>query len=180
MHRMALSFSLLMLLSQGTNAAAQQHHHGSSQHLQPYAGLEKRAVKALSGQDLKDLQQGKGMRLALAAELNGYPGPKHVLEFAEGLDLTAQQHRTMNALVYAMTEEAVAAGAEVINAETQLDALFSSGEADEVRLQEILKRIANHWAELRGTHLRYHLQVKAVLTPKQVNRYNELRGYTSP
>ena len=51
----------------------------------PYAGFEKRAIKALSEQQIADLRAGRGMTLALAAELNGYPGPVHVLEHAEQL-----------------------------------------------------------------------------------------------
>ena len=49
---------------------------------QPYAGLQARPVKALSDQQIADLRAGRGMGLALAAELNGYPGPMHVLELA--------------------------------------------------------------------------------------------------
>ena len=36
---------------------------------------------------MADLRAGRGMGLALAAELNGYPGPAHVLELADKLDL---------------------------------------------------------------------------------------------
>ena len=42
---------------------------------QPYAGMETRAIKTLSDKDIADLNAGRGMGLALAAELNGYPGP---------------------------------------------------------------------------------------------------------
>jgi hypothetical protein len=41
----------------------------------PYAGMQTRPVKALTEQQLADLKAGRGMGLALAAELNGYPGP---------------------------------------------------------------------------------------------------------
>ena len=40
----------------------------------PYAGMQSRPIKALSEQQVADLQAGRGMGLALAAELNGYPG----------------------------------------------------------------------------------------------------------
>lgn len=49
----------------------------------PYAGIARRSVKALSDREISDLRTGRGMGLALAAELNGYPGPAHVLELAE-------------------------------------------------------------------------------------------------
>jgi hypothetical protein len=57
----------------------------------PYAGMQTRPVKALSEQQVSDLRAGRGMGLALAAELNGYPGPMHVLELADRLDLSADQ-----------------------------------------------------------------------------------------
>lgn len=49
----------------------------------PYAGMQTRPIKALSDEQIADLQAGRGMGLALAAELNGYPGPAHVLELAD-------------------------------------------------------------------------------------------------
>ena len=44
----------------------------SAQAQQPYAGFELRSIKALSDQQVADLKAGRGMGLALAAELNGY------------------------------------------------------------------------------------------------------------
>ena len=51
----------------------------------PYAGEEAREIKALSTAETKSYLSGEGMGLAKAAELNGYPGPSHVL--ALGADL---------------------------------------------------------------------------------------------
>ena len=48
--------------------------------------MQTRSIKALSDQQIADLGAGRGMGLALAAELNGYPGPSHVLELADKLD----------------------------------------------------------------------------------------------
>ena len=62
---------------------------------QPYAGLEARPIKALSEQQIADLRAGRGMGLALAAELNGYLGPMHALELADALDLSGQQRARM-------------------------------------------------------------------------------------
>ena len=69
-------FALALLLSAG-GALAQ-----AGPAPQPYAGLDVRAVKALSDVQIADLRAGRGMGLALPAELNGYPGPTHVLEHA--------------------------------------------------------------------------------------------------
>jgi len=49
----------------------------------PYAGQENRTIKALSQGEIKNFLSGAGMGFAKAAELNHYPGPKHVLELAD-------------------------------------------------------------------------------------------------
>ena len=51
----------------------------------PYAGEEGREIKALSAADVDAYLTGQGMGFAKAAELNGYAGPKHVLELAAEL-----------------------------------------------------------------------------------------------
>jgi hypothetical protein len=73
-----------------------------AQHAQPYAGWHERAIRGLSEQQVADLRAGRGMGLALAAELNGYPGPVHVLELAKPLGLSADQRAGIEALYDAM------------------------------------------------------------------------------
>src|SRR6185312_5504441 len=93
---------------------------------QPYAGLQDRSVKTLSDQQIADLNAGRGMGLALAAELNGYPGPSHVLELADKLDLTADQRAGVQRLFDAMKDEAMPLGARLIEQESELDRQFAS------------------------------------------------------
>ena len=57
----------------------------------PYVGMQTRSIKALSEQQIADLKAGRGMGLALPAELNGYPGPAHVLELSDQLGLSTEQ-----------------------------------------------------------------------------------------
>ena len=64
----------------------------------PYGGMQIRPIKALSEQQIAHLGAGRGMGFALAAELNGYPGPSHVLELADRLELTAGQRAGIKAL----------------------------------------------------------------------------------
>jgi hypothetical protein len=80
------TLTLLLLL---TTASFAQHnnHHGAAS---PYKGMEKQEIKALSDKQMTDLRQGAGMSLALAAELNSYPGPSHALELADKLKLTPE------------------------------------------------------------------------------------------
>jgi hypothetical protein len=53
--------------------------------------MQTRAIKALSEWQVSDLSAGRGMGLAMAAELNGYAGPSHVLELADKLELSSDQ-----------------------------------------------------------------------------------------
>src|SRR6266480_2442730 len=92
-----------------------------AQSSQPYAGLEGRPIKALSEQQIADLRAGRGMGLALAAELNGYPGPMHALEMADVLDLSGQQREKMQELFAAMKAEAIPFGERLIAQEAELD-----------------------------------------------------------
>src|SRR5262245_58316557 len=71
----------------------------------PYAGQQNREIKALSPEEIRDLAEGRGMGLAKAAELNGYPGPSHVLELAAPLRLTAEQRAATQALFQRMQGE---------------------------------------------------------------------------
>jgi len=72
-----------------------------------YAGLQDRSIKTLSDQQIADLNAGRGMGLALAAELNGYPGPIHTIEFANELHLSPEQVTKLKALFEAMKAETI-------------------------------------------------------------------------
>jgi Spy/CpxP family protein refolding chaperone len=152
----------------------------SAQSGQPYAGLEQRPIKALSHQQIDDLRAGRGMGLALAAELNGYPGPSHVLEFGDRLDLTTDQRIRVQRLFEAMKQEAVPLGNKLVEQETELDRLFSARVVTSESLKATLVAIAETQALLRESHLKYHLSTTALLDQNQMQRYAELRGYQRP
>ena len=63
------------------------------------------------------------MGFAKAAELNGYPGPAHVLELAEQLELSPTQRRDTEAIFERMQTRAKAAGKRVIDEESRLDTI---------------------------------------------------------
>lgn len=143
----------------------------------PYAGQQARPIKALSATEQADLLAGRGMGLAKAAELNGYPGPLHVLELAPKLALTPEQHARTQALFESMQRDAIAAGRELVQAERALDALFAERQVTPERLREALDRIGALQARLRDVHLAAHLEQTKLLTPKQASTYASLRGY---
>jgi Spy/CpxP family protein refolding chaperone len=168
MTRAFILFSAAALFAAGTSFA---------QNAQPYAGLQARPLKALSDEQLDDLKAGRGMGLALAAELNGYPGPKHVLELANELKLTETQRRRTQQLFDAMTIEAVPLGQQLIAAETDLDRQFSGLTVTDASLATATAAIGATQGQLRAAHLKYHLAMMDLLTPGQIARYGELRGY---
>jgi Spy/CpxP family protein refolding chaperone len=163
-------FGMLLVLAMGFAVHAQQP-------ASPYAGYEQRPIKALSDQQVADLRAGRGMGLALAAELNGYPGPVHVLELAAPLELTVEQRAKTQELFEAMKAETVPLGARLIAREAELDRLFANKGIDETTLTAAVAAIGETQAGLRTAHLRYHLRIVEVLTPVQMQRYSELRGY---
>jgi hypothetical protein len=88
--------------------------------------MQVRPIKALSDNEVTDLRAGRGMGLALAAELNGYPGPSHVLELDDKLDLSSEQKDQIQGLFDSMKAEAMPLGAKLIDREAALDRQFSS------------------------------------------------------
>ena len=170
--RLTLTICAVLLAS----TAIAQHRHG--QHAAPYAGFQSREIKALSAQEIADLRAGRGMGLALAAELNSYPGPMHVLEHADALRLTAQQRQTMEALMATMRRDAIAAGEALISAEAALDRLFATASIDDAQLASQIRSVALAQGEVRRIHLATHIRTRAALTPEQIAQYNRLRGYT--
>lgn len=146
---------------------------------QPYAGQETREIKALSTEEVDGYLEGEGMGLAKAAELNGFPGPLHVLELADELQLTEEQSLRTREIFDQMREQARRLGARLVEKERELDRLFDTGAVTEQALQSLTLEIGRIQGELRATHLRAHLSQKALLTEHQVMRYNELRGYGS-
>jgi Spy/CpxP family protein refolding chaperone len=136
-------------------------------------------IKALSPAEIADLRAGRGMGLALPAELNGYPGPMHVLELAEPLHLSPAQRHHMAELVEAMRTEVRPLGEQVIAAEGALDRLFATGRATPATVTEASGAAGAARASLRAAHLRYHLAAREALTAEQISRYEELRGHTA-
>jgi Spy/CpxP family protein refolding chaperone len=159
------SIAMLVLASSDAPAAAS------------YAGEEGREIKALSPQDVDAYLAGQGMGFAKAAELNGYAGPKHVLELASELSLTNEQRMRTEALFASMQSKARSLGRELVERERTLDHLFASQTVTPELLRESLDSIATVQSRLRATHLQAHLDQSRILTPEQNAIYARLRGY---
>lgn len=145
-------------------------HHG-------YAGMKDREIKALSPEQVKQYQAGAGMGYASPAELNRFPGPMHVLELADKLQLTPDQRAKTQALMDAHKAEARAIGAKRVESERALEALFRSGKVDEAALAKGVRDAAALEGEFRLAHLETHRRMRDILSDQQVDDYARLRGY---
>jgi Spy/CpxP family protein refolding chaperone len=185
----ATALALLAGLSGAAGPAAAQHahhRHGSAataagaaeSQASPYAGMQERQITSLSDEQIADLKAGHGMGLSLPAELNGYPGPRHVLDLAEQLELTPDQRAGAAALFEAMRNEAVPAGERLIAREAALDRLFADRSARPDTVAAAVSAIAEAQATLRLTHLKYHIAMAEMLSAAQRARYAALRGYS--
>lgn len=145
----------------------------------PYAGQEVREIKALSAEEIRGYLTGEGMGLAKAAELNGYPGPAHVLELAAELEMTSEQRAKTEAVLAAMHVKATSLGEALVEAERRLDQLFAAKTATSESVAAALDEIGALQAKVRGAHLEAHLAESEILTAAQSARYAQLRHYGS-
>lgn len=143
----------------------------------PYQGQQRRTIKSLSQKDIDGYLSGKGMGFAKAAELNHYPGPRHVLDLADKLGLSEDQQDKTQILFDAMKTEAMKVGQQLVMKEQQLNELFATGKINPSRLDSTLQQIGALHAKLRYIHLATHLQQKEIMTKQQIHQYDKLRGY---
>lgn len=175
-HRSMKSYGFVSFALSVTLFAVVSHANATSD-ASPYAGQEAREIKALSAKDVQDYLAGKGMGFAKAAELNGYPGPAHVLTLAEQLRLSAEQKQRTEALFRSMEANARRIGAAIVEEERKLDRAFASKSISPESLAVSLKRIGELQAQLRQVHLEAHLAQTRLLSAEQVTAYARLRGY---
>ncbi len=171
-YRLLVALSLLWPM---TAAMAQQVPAAQS----PHAGMQSREVKSLSAADIQELRRGGEWGLALPAELNGMPGPRHLLELKDEVPLSSDQVDRLKLLYEDMLEKAIPAGERLIAAEAAIEAAFASGKVDETSLRALLAEAEAARAELRFIHLSQHYKAVRLLGPRQIARYFELRGDAS-
>ena len=153
---------------------------GNSKHTfhSKYDGQESREIKSLSEVDIDELTNGKGWGLAKAAELNGVPGPVHLLEMKEEIHLSQNQIKQITSLYQEMKHRAIPLGLKLIQLEKELNKYFADGLITDEKLQDILGKIAQTNMQLRYIHLSTHLKTPKILASEQIDLYNKLRGYS--
>jgi hypothetical protein len=143
-----------------------------------YAGEQTRSIKALSASETKGWLEGQGMGLARAAELNGYPGPMHVLELRRPLRLSDAQLQATEELMQKHKAEVRRLGIDLVDTERKLDIAFANKSVTPELLASHTRRIGELQAQIRDSHLQTHLKQTALLNEEQIASYASLRGYT--
>jgi hypothetical protein len=143
----------------------------------PYSGANARAIATLSADDVAQIVAGAGWGLALPAELNGWPGPAHVLEASEALGLSNSQRAAVERIHARMRADAIAAGAAYLDAERALDAAFADGAPSAATVTALAAEAGAARARLRAVHLTAHLETAPLLSRHQTMLYARLRGY---
>ena len=169
--RLLLTLTGIYMLSHSV-FASESHNHKS-----PYAGQQNRVIKTLSADDIEQLTQGQGWGLAKAAELNGIPGPAHLLEMRKEINLTEQQISKIQGLFDEMNKKARKLGSRLIELEADLNSAFANRKINRHKLLEKLTAIEKVRKDLRYVHLVTHLETPSILKPEQIEKYNRLRGY---
>ena len=167
------SFALIGVFALASVSAMAQHSHGAS----PYAHGQSAEIPSLTAEEVRELREGDGMGLARAAELNRFPGPKHLLELKAKLGLTGEQLRRIEAIYEEMKAQAVAKGESILMAERHLAGLFASGGPTAAKVAQATGHLGVMRGELRAIHLLAHIEAARELTPEQVESYHRLRGY---
>ncbi|MBT3449511.1 MAG: hypothetical protein HOC28_06590 [Bacteroidetes Order II. Incertae sedis bacterium] len=166
--------TLAFILCAPLRSDAQVHSHD---HSSPYAGFTDREIKSMSPEEIEGLLNGDGLGMALAAELNKYPGPRHVLELGPALGLSVDQESKIQAIFDEMQNEARSFGRLIVELERDLDQTFVEGTISEACLGELLEAVALNRAHLRLVHLRAHIRLLPILTESQRMHYEKARGY---
>ncbi len=148
--------------------------------LSPYTGQERGEIKAFSKGEIDGYLSGDGMGFAKAAELNHYPGPRHVLDLADQLQLSGEQRKRTQVIFESMKSQAVSLGKQLVEKEQLLDSHFAKGTISAAELEKLVTESSVIHGKLRAVHLRAHLAQRVVLTQDQIRHYAGLRGYQQP
>jgi len=174
---MKIRFAIVAAVFVALGTWAFMHFHSPAN--SPYAGQQSREIKSLSPTDIEELRRGGGWGLAKAAELNGVPGPKHLLEMKDEIALSQTQVDEITQVFETMRSSAKSLGEQLIERERVLEEQFREGTVNEESLTTLLEDIAKVRTQLRFAHLSAHLKTPEIVSSDQIEQYNSLRGYGS-
>ena len=158
---------------EGTPAASDHtagHAHAAASPTSPYAADfdPAAAIRALTAEEVAQIERGEGAGFAKAAELNGVPGPRHVLDLAHELGLSHDQVTRVQAVADAMKAVVVPAGERYLAAQRRIEQDFRAGAITEEALPGRVAEVYRLEGELAAAHLIAHLKTAKLLTSEQI------------
>lgn len=147
-----------------------------------YIGQENEIIKSLSSEDIESLETGTGDAfgsMAKLAELNGYPGPRHILDLGKELGLTTVEKEYIIIIYNDMKREALISGQEILQIEKTANELFANKSISDSELQRLIIKSAENYGKLRYIHLTTHLKIMDILSQEQIILYNTLHDYNT-
>ena len=166
-------FAWISMFTTASASALEQHPHTAS----PHAHAQSAEVPSLTPDEVRALRNGEGMGLARAAELNHFPGPKHLLDLRSELKLGDAQIERIKAIHRKMRTQAIAKGEDILQAELHIANLFALGSPAPAQVNRATEHLGVLRGQLRAIHLLAHIESARELTPGQIKVYDRLRGY---
>jgi Spy/CpxP family protein refolding chaperone len=122
------------------------------------------------------LLNAEGAGQAKYAEMNGYPGPKHVLDLADTLKLNQMQKKKVKEIFNEMESRAKELGQRIVRIEEEMNTAFRQGLVNEKSIKDDSEQIGRLRGRLRAVHLVAHLKTKELLSKEQRDLYKVLRN----
>lgn len=164
MRRIAAIAALALTLAAGIGLGAIGRHHAK----QVDSGNASAAAPIVVPVDAEDVS---------GAERHLYPAPHTAIFLANDLELTEAQRLKLHALQQALDNDIATIGRRIQAEEARLDRAFMENVIDIGRIDGVTARIGSLQAQLRAARLRAHLATRDLLSPEQLLRYAELRGF---
>lgn len=185
--KISVPAALLVAISLVSSPAVAQEHGESDgdmggkhqMHGQAQGGMQGMGGGMLGGvseQEKEALLKGAGLGAGMIAMMNGYPGPKHVLEMGDELGLTAKQRESIGKTYGKVKAESVEFGTELVEKDEKLTALFASGSVSTGEVEKLSREIGELQGRVRAAHLNAHVETYDALTPAQREQLSSMQG----
>ena len=187
MRTITIPAAMLAAISLVVSPAAAQEHGDSGDgmggkhqmHGQAEGGMQGMGGGMLGGvskQEKEALLKGAGLGAGMIAMTNGYPGPKHVLEMGDELELTAAQRESLGKIYGNVKARSVELGTELVEKDEELTALFASGSVSTGEVEKLSREIGELQGRVRAEHLNAHVETFDALTPAQRETLSSMQG----
>ncbi len=161
-------------MHQGQGMQGQGMHQG--QGMQQGGGMGGGMLGGMTDAEKEAIRAGQGLGAGRLAMQAGYPGPRHILEMGDELELTAAQKERIGTIFGEAKASFAKMGAELVEKEEALEAMFAAGDVDVGDMTKLAAEIGELTGELRAGHLAAHVRTREALTAAQLEKLAAMRG----